>query len=189
LSIILVALVVPAAFAAEAKYLTSLDFPRLQTQSQQARVQGSTELLGWQWMPASTTSIAAPFIPGGSVVSALASATPLGFVLPDGTKISARTTPPSQFHCQMEPTKRSAAFVDAVMRGLTFPSATIALREAGGNRRSLFSIKLSGIRIGCVSFWQPSATGKEVQFAREDETRPIQVVVLHCDKTELQMTD
>ncbi len=172
------------------KYRTSLSFvPQQQTQNASRRPGLDTDLLGWQWMPAATTSVAAPYIPGGAVVAALASATPLGFVLPDGTKITARCNPPAQFHCQMEPTRRTAAFVDAILRGTSFPSATIALGEAGGSRRNLFSIRLSGVRIGCVSFWQPSATGKEVQFARADENRPIQVVVLHCDRTELQMAD
>lgn len=145
----------------------------------------STELLGWQWFPVQAANMAAPYVPGGAVVSALASASPLGFVLPDGTKITARTNPPSQFYCLMESGRMGPELTNAVRRGLNSPTGTIDMASRASGER-LFSVKLSGIRIKCVTLWGPGCfPGEALDGLPAD--RPIQAVLLQADKTELHM--
>ena len=186
----LTALVLSPAFSAEAKYRCSLSCqflqPAIQQESRPFQARADTELLGWRWLkpsPPTSDPMEASSPGSGTLVG---SATQLGFVLPDGTKITANERPPGEYECLMRLDGAVTKLVGLARQGTTIPTAQIDLCAAGGKQGHIISFKLSGVRVRNITVWAPGFGPRQGLLGLPDD-QPLAAVTLSATHTELHV--
>jgi len=150
------------------------------------RLDESIPLLAWTWR----TPPPQAEVPAGETAAArphpLAQATRFGFVLPDGTKITASQRQATECECVLEVGRAGAELANAARRGIALPAATVELRGIAGEGEPLVSLSLRGVRVKAVTLWGPGFGPRE-GLLDTPQDRPLQTVTLMCAETDLYL--